>query len=275
MSGQTVIPAAWVIVENGSTDDTLEVAHRLAAAHPWVRVIQSEPSERYDRTSPYMLAFHAGLDALRGAGDVVVKLDADVSFERGFFDGVLEAFESDPTLGIASGTLFEERGGEWREIVLLGDHCWGPTRAYRRSCLDAVVPLDDGVGYSAIDETKARLAGFRTATLRHLPFRHHRPEGAGEGGRWREWTQQGIAAHYTGCRLSYVLARSAYRARTDPCALALPFGYLKARAQRRPRYADSAVVDALRERQRARHFASTIRRGPDPQAGISRPLAVD
>jgi glycosyltransferase involved in cell wall biosynthesis len=255
---QHVRPVAWVIVENGSVDGTLDIARELERAHPWVRVLRTQPSDGYDRTSAYMNAFHGGVDALDGAGDVVVKLDADVSFEPDYFARLVEAFEQDPRLGIASGTLFEERGGTWREIVLLGDHCWGPTRAYRRSCLHVVLPLDDSIGYSVIDETRAHLAGFRTGTLRQLPFRHHRPEGAREGGGWREWSRQGSAAHYTGYRFSYCLARASYRALSDPAALALPAGYVLSRARRRPTYGERSVVDAVREQQRMRHILTTV-----------------
>lgn len=258
MLAQRVQPCAWVIAENGSTDGTAELAKRLAAAHAWITVISTPAAARYDRTSPYMRAFHAGVDALAGAGDIVVKLDSDVSMGPEFFEGVLAAFASDPALGIASGTLFELHRGQWRETVLLGGHCWGPTRAYRRSCLDVVLPLDDGIGYASIDETQAQLAGFRTQTLTHLPFRHHRPEGAGEGSRWRSWSGQGAAAHYTGYRPSYLLARSAYRMRRDPAAVALITGYLGSAMRRAPRHPDARVIDALRDQQRARRLAAVV-----------------
>jgi glycosyltransferase involved in cell wall biosynthesis len=259
MLAQRVQPCAWVIAENGSTDATAELAQRLAAAHPWITVISTPAADSYDRTSPYMRAFHAGVDALGGAGDVVVKLDADVSLGPDFFKGVLAAFASDPQLGIASGTLFELRGGQWRETILLGAHCWGPTRAYRRSCLDLVLPLDDGIGYASLDEMQAHLAGFRTRTLTHLPFRHHRPEGAGEGSRWRSWSSQGSAAHYTRYRPSYLLARSAYRMRRDPAALGLVTGYLASAMRRAPRHRDERVIEALRDQQRARRLATVVR----------------
>jgi glycosyltransferase involved in cell wall biosynthesis len=258
MLAQHVRPVVWVIVENGSVDRTLDIARELEQAHPWVRVLRTQASDGYDRTSAYMTAFHGGVDALEGGGDVVVKLDADVSFEPDYFSVLLQAFEEDPDLGIASGTLLEQRGGVWQEIVLLGDHCWGPTRAYRRACLDVVLPLDDGVGYSVIDETRAHLAGFNTRMLRELPFRHHRAEGAREGGSWSEWLRQGAAAHYTGYRFSYCLVRAAYRAMRDPAAVALPAGYVLSLVRRRPRYGDLTVVDALRERQRLRHVPATV-----------------
>jgi hypothetical protein len=249
----------------------LDVARRLAAEHPWIIVLQTPPGDRYDRSSPLKRAFHAGVEALDGKGDIVVKLDADVSLDERFFEGVLSAFEADPMLGMASGTLLEECDGKWRELTLLGDHCWGPTRCYRRECLDVVLPLDDGGGFASIDETKAQLAGFRTQTLRHLPFRHHRIEGTGEGTTWQAWRAQGTAAHYTGYRPSYVLARCAYRIRSHPAALALVVGYLDAVARRRPKYPDPRVRAALRERQRVRHFRAVIRR----QIGQHKPIAAD
>jgi poly-beta-1,6-N-acetyl-D-glucosamine synthase len=257
---QTVKPVAWAIVVNGSSDGTLDIARLLEDEHQWIHVLQTPPGDRYSRSSPLKRAFHAGVDAVEGKGDVVAKLDADVSMDPGFMEGVLEAFEADPALGMASGTLLEERDGRWRELTLLGDHCWGPTRCYRRECLAAVVPLDDGGGFASIDETKAHLAGFRTQTLRHLPFRHNRLEGAGEGSSWTAWRGQGEAAHYTGYRLSYLLARCAYRVPSDRAALALLVGYFDAVVHRRPRYHDPKIRDALRERQRIRHFAAVMRR---------------
>jgi len=256
---QTLRPTRWVIVENGSSDGTAALAQQLAARHDWISLVQAEPGDRYDRTSPYMRAWHRGVEALGGAGDLVVKLDADVSMGPDYFAGIVAAFERDPTLGIASGTLFEQRRGDWEEIVLLGDHVWGPTRTYRRACLEVALPLDDGIGYASIDEAKAHLAGFRTATLGNLPFRHHRPEGAGEGSRWKSWSEQGVAAHYTGYRFSYLAARSLYRAVRDPASLGLLTGYLGAALRRAPRYDDPEVIAALRRTQRARNLAMIVR----------------
>lgn len=258
MTAQTVTPAQWVIVENGSRDGTLALARGLAAEHAWITVLRTEPGGAYDRTSPYMRAFHAGLERLGDAADLVVKLDADVSMEPGYFEGVLAEFAGDPTLGIASGTLLEKRDGEWREIVLLADHCWGPTRTYRRACLEAVLPLDDGVNYASVDETQAHLAGFRTATLRHLPFHHHRPEGVREGAAWRNWFHMGVAAHHMGYRPSYLLARCAFRMLRDRAAPALLAGYLSAALQGRPQHADVRVIATLRDNQRARRFFRAV-----------------
>jgi glycosyltransferase involved in cell wall biosynthesis len=272
---QSVTPAAWVIVENGSTDDTRAIAERLASEHSWISVVESTPSTRPDRSSAYMRAVDRGLAALGQTGDLVVKLDADVSLEPDYFERLIGAFEDDPQLGIASGTLFELHHGVWREQILLGDHVWGPTRTYRRACLEAVRPLDHTIAQAVIDETKAHLAGWRTATLHHLPFRHHRPEGSTERSPWHAWMRDGAAAHYAGYRVSYLVARALYRMRRNPAALALLAGYMQAAVRRKPRYEDVAVREAVRRSQRARNFLRAVRsrlarrHGHDPSASAA------
>lgn len=253
MLAQRPPPVRWVIVENGSRDDTSEFAASLAAEHDWIHVLHTEGTAEYDRTSPYMRAWHAGVESLDGLGDVVVKLDADVSFDPEFFAGILAAFDADDRLGIASGTCLERRNGAWREWVLPGDAVWGPTRSYRRACLEIVLPLDDSTGYAAIDVTKAHLAGFHVRTIRELSFKHHRPEGTGEGSKWRSWIREGEAAHYVGYRPTFVVGRCLYRLRHDKAAAALVVGFAGAVVRRRPVLEDPAVRAALRRRQRARH----------------------
>jgi poly-beta-1,6-N-acetyl-D-glucosamine synthase len=269
MVAQRKRPLRWVIVENGSSDGTLELAHELARRHSWIEVIDIEPSREYVRTMAEA-AFQAGLDALAGEGDLVAKVDADVSFEPDYFERVLAAFEADPQLGIASGSCHEHDDGVWRVLTLLGDHCWGPSRTYRRACLQAVLPLE-GALFTLIDETKARIAGFRTRTLREVPFRHHRPEATNDVSLWGHWHRQGVGSYQLGYRPSYLLVRCGYRATHQLSALALLVGYANAFSRRLPRYHDARVIAEIREQQRARRFLATVR-GPRHR-GAPRPAS--
>jgi len=272
MISQTLQPVRWVIVENGSTDGTLDVARALADAHPSIRVIQTRAASAYERTSAYMRAFHAGVDSLDDLGDLIVKLDADVSFDAEYFSGLARAFAAQSRLGIASGAMVEEHDGRWDTVPLLDDHCVGPTRTYRRSCFAALAPLEDGLHYASVDEARAHIAGFTTATLPNLSFRHHRPEGSGEGSSWKNWRSQGFAAHHMGSRPSYVLARVAFRARADASAIAILVGFGQAVLRREPRYADTQVIHELRQRQRIRRLPTLIalrRRAAQQRAAAS------
>jgi poly-beta-1,6-N-acetyl-D-glucosamine synthase len=249
---QTSAPALWVIVDNGSTDGTDRVAARLAGSDPSI-VVRRVPGEAVPtRGGPVARAFMAGLDAIREPVDVVVKLDADVTFDPQFFAGLLAEFESDPELGIAGGTCYELEAGEWRPRHVTGSRVRGATRAYRRDCLNAVLPLDDVPGWDGIDELKAGARGWRTSSFAHLRFDHHRQVGDRDLSRRKRLLQVGRATYYTGYRPSYLALRAVYRARKEPMALAMIAGYAGAALRREPRLTDPLVRAQLRDTQRLR-----------------------
>jgi hypothetical protein len=195
------------------------------------------------------VAFNAGVATLTTSPEVLVKLDADVSFESNFFERLLRAFESDPQLGITGGECYEFDEGEWRFQAVTGSHVRGATRAYRWGCWEAVRPLEERLGWDGIDELKARQRGWRVAPVGDLGFLHHRPLGERDGLAFTKWTRMGEAAHYMGYRFSYLLLRSIHRGRRDRGAIGLVWGYLQAAARRAPRYPDPSVRKQLRDEQ--------------------------
>lgn len=252
LRAQHVQPARWVIVDNGSTDDTQAVGLELAADDPTVRVRLSPGEAVATRGGPVARAFMDGLRELDEPVDVVVKLDADVTFEPGFFPGLLAEFERDARLGIAGGTCYELESGEWRPRHVTGTRVRGATRAYRRECLDGLLPLDDLPGWDGIDELKAAARGWRTASFTHLRFDHHRRVGDRDASRRARLLQVGRATYYTGYRPSYLLMRALFKATREPMALAMIAGYAAAAARREPRLRDPLVRAQIRDGQRLR-----------------------
>jgi biofilm PGA synthesis N-glycosyltransferase PgaC len=261
---QTVVPVAWIIVDDGSTDETKEIAEELMRARSWVRVVDS-PGQMARRgpigdgrsSGRDILAFNTGVAALEEPVDIVVKLDADVSFAHDFCERLAAEFAADPGLGIASGTCYELENGRW-SAQLTGEHVRGATRAWRWSCFDQVRPLEERLGWDIVDELKAHALGWRTRSVAHLAFLHHRPPGHRDG-RLRAWADQGETAYFVGYRFWYLLARALYRARRDPAAFALIWGYAIALALRRPRHRHSGVREQLRRRQNVRNLALRVR----------------
>src|SRR6185436_12271794 len=101
---QSLAPDAWLIVDTGSADGTVEFVRDLAEELDWVKVI-AIPAAEFDRGRPIVDAIHEGFAALRvDPPDVVVKLDADVSMEPDYFERLMDAFAVDDTLGMASGS---------------------------------------------------------------------------------------------------------------------------------------------------------------------------
>jgi biofilm PGA synthesis N-glycosyltransferase PgaC len=260
VTAQTVLPATWVIVDDGSDDATPEIAGSLAEKHDWITLLRRSDADTGDvlrqgrRQGRDVKAFTAGLEALADTPDVAVKLDADVSFEDDFFERLLAEFDRRPALGIAGGICYELDGGLWVARHTTKGHVRGATRAYRRACFEAVQPLEPKIGWDGIDELKARALGWETGTIPDLPFRHYRPVGQRDGLR-RAFVTQGEAAHYMGYRPTYLVLRSLYQARREPLAIAMIWGYLVAVAGRRSRCADPLVRQDLRDQQRWRSLS--------------------
>jgi biofilm PGA synthesis N-glycosyltransferase PgaC len=262
LASQTMAPEEWVIVDDGSTDETGEVLAGLAAAHPWVRVHTRPPGDARlaagRRGGRALEGFKSGVRALTRVVDVVIKIDADVDFEPDYCARLVGRFAGDERLGIASGTCHELQSGAWVRRTKAETTVWGASRAYRWDCLPDVMALAPRMGWDGLDEMSVQLRGMRTQAFVDLAFRHHRPEGGRELSTLHHGEALGRASWYMGYRPSYLAMRALYRARGNPAALAMLWGYTAAAVRRAPRCPDDRLVRAVRERQR---LGAALRRG--------------
>jgi cellulose synthase/poly-beta-1,6-N-acetylglucosamine synthase-like glycosyltransferase len=245
-----------VVVDTGSTDETPALAAELAQEHDWILVSTLEGAQDLARGGPITRAFELGYAALDPKPDVVVKLDADTSFEPGYFERLVAEFAADPRLGMASGTCHELEAGEWRERHVTGSTVWGASRCYRRECLAEVLPLERRMGWDGVDEFRANARGWKTLTYKDLPFHHHRREGERDGAKHRARLAQGRAARYIGYRFWYLALRALWNARNEPAALAMIWGYLEAALKREPQLEDADARAYLRRQQSLRMLPS-------------------
>jgi poly-beta-1,6-N-acetyl-D-glucosamine synthase len=252
MAAQSELPRFWLIVDNGSEDGTPELARALAQEHPWIRLLSVPGSAAAERGAPIVRALHAAIDELAAAPpDFVVNVDADISFDPDYFARLLDRFDADASLGIASGSAFELEDGDWRQRHVTGSTVWGASRAFRWACLQEILPFEERVAWDGIDEFKANARGWRTEAFEDIPFKHHRREGERDGA-WLARRNQGHAAYYVGYRAWYLVLRSLFNARRDPAALGMIAGFAAAFVRREPRSRDVDARAYLRRQQSMR-----------------------
>lgn len=186
---QTYLPLKWVIVNDGSTDNTAEIVSRYAAMHPWIELAQMpERKERHFAGKAY--AVNAGRERLRGLHyDVIGNLDADVSFDPDYFEFLMIRFAENSKLGVA-GTAFLEGSLSYNYETVGIEHVSGMIQMFRRECFETIG------GYSAVKTggidlmavLTARTKGWETRTFTEKTFAHHRSQGGalhtGLRGRW-------------------------------------------------------------------------------------------
>lgn len=219
---QTTRPVRWVIVNDGSTDETGAIARRHAALHEWIDVVDM-PQHRDRSFAAKVHCFDAGYAKVRAvAHEVVGNLDADLSFDSDYLEFLLGKFAEDPDLGVV-GTIFKEHSGYSSDSDSFEglNHVAGGCQLFRRSCFDAVggyVPNKIG-GVDWIAVTKARMLGWKTRSFREKWFFHHRNLGRAEHGRLAAGFVYGQKDYLFGGHPLYELFRVVYRMTKRPYVL--------------------------------------------------------
>lgn len=249
---QTLRPAEWVIVDDGSTDGTREIISRHAARHDWIRPCFRENRGFRQAGAGVVEAFYDGYRAAQCKDwDFVVKLDGDLGFAPDYFAQALAACTAQPRLGICGGALYHELGGELVEEECPRFHVRGATKIYRRECWQQIGGLQPSPGWDTIDEVKANMLGWNTGTLAGLRVIHYRFTGSAES-KWRDAVKNGRADYFSGYHPLFMTVKCMYRMVKIPYftgALGLAYGFLSAYAKGLPQVPDPKLIHYLRRQQ--------------------------
>jgi poly-beta-1,6-N-acetyl-D-glucosamine synthase len=249
-------PDELLLVDDGSGDGSFALAEAFAAEHPYARAVRRPPRARSrDRLAQAheYVAFTWGVEQLDPSFDVVAKLDGDLRLPPHAFAFLLERFAEDDGLGIAGLFLSEiQPDGSRRRLRIGDDHVHGATKFHRRACWEAISPVPAMLGWDTVDETRARMAGWRTQSFA-LPGGdpiHLRPRGS-EDGRLRGQRRIGTCAYAYGQDAGITLLQAVRKMQDPPRVIGganYAIGWAAASVRRHPR-ADPDVRRHIRHEQ--------------------------
>jgi len=222
---QTVPPARWIIVSDGSTDRTDDIVRQYAAQHGWIELLRM-PERRDRQFAAKAHAFNAAYARLKGADyDIIGNLDADITVEPDYFAFLLSKFEANPKLGVAGTPFVEDRARKDAHTYAHEganiEHVSGACQLFRRACFEQVggyVPIKGGaIDWIAV--TTARMKGWQTRTFVEKVCFHNRTIGTATQGLLRSHFHYGRKAYYVGGHPVWEFVRGVNRMRQKPVVL--------------------------------------------------------
>lgn len=259
VAAQSVLPALWIIVDDGSTDETQVILEEYAERLPYLRVIR-RADRGHRRVGPGVIeAFYAGLDTVKLEDfDYVCKLDMDLDLPAGYFELLIERMESDPRVGTTSGKpwFIHPRTGALVPEVCGDEMSVGMTKFYRVACFEEIGGFVRQVMWDGIDCHRVRMLGWIAESLNdeRLRFVHLRPMASSEKGILTGRLRMGFGQYFMGTSPLYYLAVTIFRLPTYPVilgSLAMIWGYARSWLKGLPRYDDSEFRSFLHSYQHA------------------------
>lgn len=262
ISAQTTKPIMHIIVNDGSTDDTSKIINSAILKYEWIKSITLDKYDAY-LGAHYAVVCNKGFDFAKEYSqknkliyEYIGIVDADNIPEKEYFEKLINEFEKDPKLGLASGEsaygdinkilaklkekddtlnvmspLFWELYG-CPELVIQRsyrtDIPMGSARMWRKKCFDESGKYYEGHAPDAISNIKAKLRGWKIKRFSNA--RVIERQGSTAQGFWKGYEIHGEADFFIGFPLSLAVLKALdYSLKRRPyyTGTAYLFGYIK------------------------------------------------
>ena len=251
---QSMRPAKWVIVDDGSTDRTPEILAEYAARHDWIEVVTRNDRGQRSVGPGVVEAFYAGYDTINPDDyDYLCKLDLDLRLPPRYFE-ILMARMVDPRIATCSGKAYVQEGARLVNERHGDDTSLGMSKFYRVSCFKAIGGFVREVMWDGIDCHRCRMNGWIACSWDEpeLRFVHLRLMGSSQQGILTGRMRHGYGQYFMGTGLFFIAASAISRINQKPYVLgglAILWGWIKSALQHKPRYEDREFREFLRRYQ--------------------------
>ena len=136
---QSIRPAKWVIVDDGSADRTPEILGDYQKQHDWIEVV-TRSNRGYRAVGPGVIdAFYAGYEVIDPNDyDFLCKLDLDLRLPPRYFEILMDRMTANPQIATCSGKTYIEKDGRLIRERHGDDTSLGESKFYRISCFRAI-----------------------------------------------------------------------------------------------------------------------------------------
>ena len=254
---QTVLPKIWIIVSDGSTDNTNEIIQKYAKNRDWIKFIQN-PKKKERNFAAKVEAFNVGYNMLNDIKfDIIGNLDGDISFNNDYFEYILGKFEQDPRLGVAGTDYTENNFHSNKDSYINVHHVNGQCQLFQKRCFEDIggyTPMKEG-GIDWVAVTTARMKGWNTRSFPDRTFYHHRSAGTANGNIYLARYKYGKKDYFLGGHPLWQICRGMFQMSKKPYffgGFLLLTGYFWSMIKRVKRPISKELKDFIRTEQMAR-----------------------
>lgn len=212
IADQTVKPIFWVIVDDGSTDDSPNIIQKAMEKYDWIQSIRLSEHPR-DIGKHYAYVCNEGFDfATKFCGEKNVFyeyigiVDADMRLEVDFFYKLINEFEKNPKLGIASGDEYYYENGKLVLEDMRDDLPVGCMRLWKRTCFDETGKYCISDFPDSVSNAMAKLKGWDTRKFNYIKAIQVRKT-RGLDGLWNGYKIVGMADYFRNYHPLFVFAK--------------------------------------------------------------------
>jgi len=259
---QTIKPVSWIIVDDGSTDETGNIIKKYAEQYTWIKYLYRKKVAGQTYYGSNVYAIEEGLKIIENVDyEYLAILDADISLPPDYYARILSKFDKDNELGIASGVYIVRNNNRLEQVLNDRRSCPKNIMVFRQKCfmdINGFIPMKYG-GEDTIACFMARMNGWKTWSFPDMVVIHNKPVGTGHSKSMLKIRfRLGIGEYFLATHPLFLLIKSLRR-----CFRETPFilggilrlmGYIYACFMNEPRQISIDLIKFIQKEQLQRVF---------------------
>ena len=245
---QTIRPVAWMIVDDGSTDDTPYIIEDTVKIHDWIQSIRLDNTVRdlgLHLAGVMNKGFDCTISYCREQGikyNYLGNLDGDLTLPPTFYENLMREFEKDSELGVASGGTRHIIGNRIVHAKVSVNEPSGGHMLIRKECFEECGGIPLSYATDSVMKAKVRIRGWKTRRFEDNVATEIRDVNAAEG-YWKGFVHKGESSYYLTHNPLHVIARVVMYSVRRPYYVGIAYlkGYLGSIIRRKERINDPEI----------------------------------